>query len=142
VQINWLWGFIDKTGKIVIAPKYKYAFEFSEGLANVQKSEKYGFIDKTGKTQIKFKYEEKADFTEGLAAVKISGKYQFINKAGKLAIPTTFDEAENFDGGLAEVSIGRLTYVGTLTADNIGKINNNVKSGYIDKTGNFIWVNK
>lgn len=128
VEVDGLWGFIDKTGKIVISPQYKYAFGFSEGLANVQKNKKYGFIDKTGKIQIKFKFDETADFSEGLAAVVTNGKDQFIDKFGKIAIPIKFDQAKNFDGGLAEVSIGLPIY--------------NNKSGYIDKTGKFIWINK
>jgi hypothetical protein len=70
------WGFIDKTGKMVIPPVYYDAGEFHEGLAAVQEVEiykewneypgfyetdtrggKWGFIDKSGKTVIPFRYE-------------------------------------------------------------------------------------
>ncbi|MDE6300771.1 MAG: WG repeat-containing protein [Muribaculaceae bacterium] len=50
-----LYGFIDKTGQLVVSPKYDYAWKFSEGLALVKiESEKYNFqteyiiIDKDG----------------------------------------------------------------------------------------------
>src|SRR6266704_2133700 len=42
------WGFIDKTGKTVIALKFDWAGNFSEGLAPVQLGKKWGFINKTG----------------------------------------------------------------------------------------------
>jgi WG containing repeat len=49
------WGYIDKTGKWVIQPRFADAWAFSYGLAPVQAhsevegSDKYGYIDKTGK---------------------------------------------------------------------------------------------
>lgn len=41
VKINGSWGYIDKTGKVVIASKYKWAYPFENGIARVetQKSE-------------------------------------------------------------------------------------------------------
>ncbi len=47
------WGYIDKTGKIIIDPQYDDAWPFSEGLAAVmivdEETGKWGYIDKTGK---------------------------------------------------------------------------------------------
>ncbi|MBV9957180.1 MAG: WG repeat-containing protein, partial [Acidobacteria bacterium] len=45
-------GFIDKTGKLVIAPQFDSVESFGEGLAVVMIDRKYGFIDKTGKVVI------------------------------------------------------------------------------------------
>ena len=42
------WGYIDKTGKMVIPATFESADEFSEGLACVQKDGKYGYVDKKG----------------------------------------------------------------------------------------------
>jgi hypothetical protein len=36
ISVNEKWGFIDKTGTVIIKPKYEYAWNFSEGLAAVQ----------------------------------------------------------------------------------------------------------
>ncbi len=142
VKINELWRFIDKKGNIIIKPQYKDAYEFSEGLAYVQKNKKYGFIDKSGNLKIKFLFDEANNFSEGLALIKLKGKFQFIDKSGNFAFTQKFDDAKSFNGGLAEVSIGISNYKGVITRDNIGKIDNGVKSGYIDKTGKFIWINK
>jgi hypothetical protein len=49
VQVGGKFGFIDKTGKMVIPPKYDDAFSFSEGLALVKIGDKFRYIDKTGK---------------------------------------------------------------------------------------------
>ena len=43
------YGFIDKSGKMVIEPQFDNAEPFSEGLAQVEKDGKLGFIDKSGK---------------------------------------------------------------------------------------------
>lgn len=52
-----LYGYIDKSGKEAIPPRYKDAGNFSEGLAPVFIDGKIGFIDKTGKFAIKPKFE-------------------------------------------------------------------------------------
>lgn len=42
-------GYIDKTGREVIAPKYDDAISFQDGLAPVKLNRRWGYIDKTGK---------------------------------------------------------------------------------------------
>lgn len=46
---NGKWGYIDKTGKMVIKPQFNCARSFSEGLARVWIDGKMGYINKTGK---------------------------------------------------------------------------------------------
>ena len=57
VCLNGKWGFIDKTGKEVIALKYDFAYGFSGGLAQVELNEKHSFIDTTGREVIPLKYD-------------------------------------------------------------------------------------
>ncbi|ECH5021687.1 WG repeat-containing protein, partial [Campylobacter coli] len=52
------WGFIDKSGKIVIEPKFDGVGNFSEGLAGVELNGKWGFIDKSGKIVIEPKFDD------------------------------------------------------------------------------------
>lgn len=47
-------GYIDKTGNMVIAPQFSKAEPFKNGLARVQKHGREFFIDKQGKTVIRF----------------------------------------------------------------------------------------
>ena len=48
IRQNGKTGFIDGCGRVVIAPIYDSAFEFSEGAARVEKDMKVTFIDKSG----------------------------------------------------------------------------------------------
>ena len=64
------YGFIDKSGKVVIEPQFDWVGAFSEGLARVKKDGKYGFIDKSGKVVIEPQFDEVRAFSEGLAKVR------------------------------------------------------------------------
>ena len=78
-------GFIDKTGRVVISPKYESASPFSEGLASVRLGGKDGYIDETGRMVIAPQFDQANSFSEGVARVAINGKFGFIRRqvAGK-----------------------------------------------------------
>lgn len=109
-------GFIDKTGKIVLAaPPGTYCPEFREGLAKAMSRQprfpsrdpqwkyKVGFINKMGLYAIKPEFDAAWDFREGLAAVRVDGKWGFIDKQGEFAIRPQHDRASYFSEGLAVV---------------------------------------
>ncbi len=128
-------GYIDKTGKIVIPPQFFVAQDFSEGLATVRVEEtadsKFGYIDRSGHMAIAPRFYQAGPFTEGLAAVETSARvvgtqvvdiaWGFIDKAGVIKIPDKYDFAGNFSEGLARVAI------------KLG-----VSMGYIDRAGRMI----
>ena len=64
------YGFIDKSGKVVIEPQFDDADLFSEGLVLVEKDGKWGFIDKSGKVVIEPQFDDAEPFSEGLAKVR------------------------------------------------------------------------
>lgn len=74
------YGFIDKTGKVIIKPQLDLAHEFSEGLSCVcvgpgcsgGGKRKYGFIDTTGQYVVNPQFDSASDFSEGLAWVDVS----------------------------------------------------------------------
>jgi len=68
---NGKWGYIDKTGNIIIKPQFDRASAFSEGLAGVKIGNKHGFIDQNGIIVIEPKFDKAWHFSEGLAIVKI-----------------------------------------------------------------------
>ena len=112
------YGYIDKTGSLVVPLQYDTAFDFSEGLAGVRKNNKTGYIDKTGKVVIPLEYDSHdRRFSEGLVNVLKGGKWGYIDKSGKVAIPFQYASAEAFSNGMAAVST------------------DGAKFGYIDKTG-------
>jgi hypothetical protein len=110
-------GYIDKTGKEIVTPKYSRASDFCDGLASVALNGKWGFIDTKGRQVIPLEYEYVAScFKEGLAFVELNGKYGFIDRTGKKVIPLIYQKADNFENGKARVE-------------------QNGKTFYIDKTG-------
>lgn len=100
-------GFIDKTGRVVIAPQFKKAWGFSEGLAAVSVDRKIGFIDRTGKVVIPPTFELACGFNEGLAAVEMNGVWGFIDKKGKWVVEPRYKSVfGEFREGLAAVEVG------------------------------------
>jgi hypothetical protein len=67
------WGFIDKTGELVIPAEYDVAWEFFGGFARVgicgedENRTKWGFINKTGEIVVPLIYEYLEPFVNGLA---------------------------------------------------------------------------
>jgi len=137
------WGFVDWDGKLVIAPQFEDAGDFSDGLAPVKiRSEettwcprdasgsrsgftmKWGYIDKTGKLVIPAQFESAAPFSEGLAVIHNCEQAFFIDKTGKTVVSGNFRYASSFSGGLARIE--------TMTKDRL-------LSGYLDRTGKIVW---
>ena len=129
VEEHGKWGYIDKTGKIVISPEYYDANPFIEGLALIQPFPVLGrrairvlIIDKSGKMVGSKIYAYAQAFSEGLALVVIAGEeksgYGYIDKTGKM-VTSRYDFAKSFSEGLAAVKDGG-------------------KWGYIDKTGKMV----
>ncbi len=119
-------GYIDKSGTVVIAPQFFVAQDFAEGLAAVRVEEapdsKYGYIDRTGNMVIAPRFRQAYSFSEGLAAVETAKiEWGFIDKSGALKIPDRYQFAGKFSEGLARVAIQM-----------------GVSAGYIDSHGKMI----
>ena len=107
------YGYMDKTGRIIIHPQFYDSGHFSEGLAwiSVLRDRKwlYGFIDKTGKIVIEpqFVYQPR-DFVDGLAKVMGQKNSGFIDKAGNFRITVEYEHSDDFfsEGLLAAIIQG------------------------------------
>lgn len=79
LKVNDKWGFLDRTGKIIIEPRFDAAVgSFSEGLASVLVDGKYGFLNNTGIMIIKPQFDGVHDFSDGLAWVYRGSKSGLI----------------------------------------------------------------
>lgn len=120
VSIDKKWGFIDKTGKLVIAPQFnpwqaQFNAYFSDGLVAVNTV--------NGKIN-------------GIAGNDpSSARWGFADKSGKLLIPTQFSAnyyaPPHFSNGLAMIGSG---FIGT-TLKTLGL---RTRYGYINKTGAYV----
>src|SRR5688500_17513649 len=95
------YGYMDKTGRVVIPPQFDHAGHFSEGLAWVsvlaERKWLYGFIDKTGKMVIEPQFvHQPGDFVDGLA--KVMGQFDvgFIDRAGVFRIKVGYEQSGDF----------------------------------------------
>lgn len=121
-------GFIDKTGKEVIACQYQNYYDkdgtpfVGNGLLTVAQNDKWGLIDKTGKIVVPAQYDEalmQSDETNAeLFSVSKDNHYGFIDKNGKEVIALQYDFAYSFSDGLAAVKKdGKWQYI-----DKTGKV--------------------
>jgi hypothetical protein len=156
-----LYGYIDKTGKMVAEPKYEFAEDFSGGMGAVRIDEKWGFVDATGKLVIPATYDKVSYFSEGQCAVELDGDWGFVDRQGKLRPERLFSNARSFSQGLAAVEInGKWGYVNkdmktaiepkfdgawNFTEDR-APVRMKRRWGYIDKSGKvvikpkYLWV--
>lgn len=150
---NYKYGYIDKSGQVIVEPQFDYAYHFSEGLARIKLDDKYGYINKNGSVVIKPNFDNAENFHEGLAAVKISNKWGFVNKKGVMVIEPQFDFPNNFSDGLIPVmiegKIGYMDMMGQLIvnpqfesassfSEGLASVEVDGKVGYIDTTGQVV----
>jgi hypothetical protein len=105
VKIGPMYGYIDRTGRIVIEPRFAGAVSFSEELGKVKVNSKWGYINKAGKFVIQPQFEDCGSFSEGLAEVKTGNGWGYIDAVGNIVIKPQFSGADSFSQGLASVKI-------------------------------------
>lgn len=72
IILKYKYGYIDKTGKVVIKGDFNEPRPFSEGLAAARNEYyQWGYIDKTGKFVIKPQFDQADAFSGGIARVRI-----------------------------------------------------------------------
>lgn len=113
------WGFIDKTGTLVIDYQFDHISFFSEGYAFVGEGSgssvyaNWAVIDTTGTLQTDYIYGNDSTFSEGLAAVKIadvdtpsSSNYYFIDTKGNIIIDLdgSISQTEPFQDGVSFIT--------------------------------------
>jgi hypothetical protein len=134
------WGFIDTTGKVVIAPQFLGVGEFRQGLSVVEVSSsptgsrqdsrqdsKYGYIDRTGKLVIPATFSVAQAFNGDLAAVIPGGNADevsltgYIDRQGKMVIAPSEKLSGLYDNGSF--------------SEGLRQFKHNDRWGYVDQTG-------
>ena len=111
LSVDGKYGYMNRSGRVVVEPQWDWASEFSEGLAKIMTQDengnnsKYGYMDTTGQIVVPLQFSEAHDFSEGLAAVALGSPFGYIDKTGKMVIENRFNGASSFSEGRAGVVI-------------------------------------
>jgi len=112
------YGYVDRSGAVVIPARFLEAEAFRDGAALVRTSTGYGQIDRQGKFQIEPRFDRPFWFSDGLAVVLLRDPgYGYIDRSGRFVIEPQYNYAYNFKEGRARVQVPGRGY------------------GYIDKSG-------
>ena len=148
------WGFVDKTGKVVINPQFKSTKNFSDGKCAVQNNDgKWGYIDKEGKIVISYQFENANGFNNGKAVVVSGEKCGLIDNTGKYIINPQF-QSIFYDGDLYYIrqndKFGWCDKDGKMVINpqfddaypfgnnELAAVNSGEKWGYVDKKGKYV----
>lgn len=160
------WGFIDRTGRFRIPPRYDGAGQFSEGVAYAWYWEggrrREGVVDAGGRfTELPAANDSSFIFHDGLARFQTplgqERKYGYMDKTGRVVIPPSFHNSGHFSEGLAWVAVlrerkwlyGFIDETGKMViepqfvyqpgdfVDGLAKVMGQTAAGFIDATGRF-----
>jgi hypothetical protein len=109
VEYDGYFGFIDKSGKFVIRPKFFYARDFKEGRIFVASSfgnkiTKWAVYTKGNKFLTDFIFDNVRDYSEGFACVQKDSVWSFIDIWGDEQFNKRFKLADSFKNGLGWAS--------------------------------------
>lgn len=125
-RAEFLYGYLDSSGNIIIPPQYNYAHDFRDGKAVVGlKDGTSASIGLEGEILTTYPYEQMGPLSEGLISFrkKAQDKAGYVNETGKVIIPPRFSYAGPFENGRAIVNVSE---------------DYKNQYGLIDKTGAYI----
>ena len=123
-------GFINRSGAVVVTPKYDGVGEVHEGRIAVHAGSLGGYIDLAGKVVIEPKYEGTSSFHDSRAVVRVGDKYSLIDPSGKSIADIPYRVLGEFHQGLLRVSTNKLV-------DAAGK-KLPTKTGFVDLQGKVV----
>ena len=147
IIVNEKWGFIDKTGKVIVEPRYDFIEEFKDGYAAVFVGDKMGFIDLTGNLVIEPQFEALVfGFDDGYAIVEKDNVIFLIDTTGEIMHSTiekpedflTDEENSYFEEKWGFLENSEIHDIGTFNDGLASYQDEDRKYGYIKKNGEII----
>lgn len=108
---------VSDEGRVLLSGFSRFA-PYSEGLAAVQRDERWGFVDRYGVFHIPPKFQfigcrfcpplfpEGGEFVDGLAQVWENEKTGLIDRSGEFVVPPKYEGLQRLPGGFAFVQTG------------------------------------
>lgn len=136
VNMNGLWGYIDKAGMLKIPGSFLSAGSFKSGRAVVRDHNgRYGVIDISGEVIISPSYPSVQISVSDQILVRRGQDYYFINVADTMKWLGPFTSAEPFDDNVTVVQTGGLKYL----MDASGKyLSPGVRSIHLDRSSTLL----
>ena len=120
VYLDGKWGYLNRTGRIALLPRYDVLTGFHDGLAQVKVGDKWGYIDSLFREVIPPQFSHCHLFQGGYAGFVGPGtvRWGFIDRAGNVVIEPQFTSVQPFafyKEHLIEVghNIGKMTELST-----------------------------
>ncbi len=154
VKQDGKYGYMDRTGQVVIQPKYTQAGPFREGYALVRARGKFGYVNARGQEVIPPRFDDAWHFSGGRASVLVDGHWSVIDTTGHVlpgAVPTpvAYAESRTTLGPVRFRVNGRYGFVNaqgdTLVRpmfeqawyfkDGLARVRQDGKWGFVDSTG-------
>lgn len=140
---NGQWGFIDRSGNVMINPEYDEVGDFSEGLCLVRKGTKWGVINKSGKFIHECEYESISGFDSGVAfALKNQLPYYLYDSGKKASLAGSKFVYSPFSNGLARIRNTKTSKWGYTDTKGIVTIDSDFTSASDFKNGHAFVSNK
>ncbi len=147
-------GLIDPNGNYILEPTINRLVDFAEGRGLVRRNEKsYCYITDDRKFY-KGLFQKATGFQCGVAAIKLDGRWGLINTNGlELTLPK-FHKVGDFNNGHALIHINRMSGIAGLQGEilippeyeyiryagnDLFRIEQDNKIGYMDMTGKWVW---
>ena len=111
-----VWGYMDTTGQIIVAPEYSFAKPFTNDVGMVECDGKWGLVNRQSEVLIPCRYDD-IGFLENTdnQIIKVfikEHKYGLIDTLGQLTVRAVYDEVGSFaEGRLAVQSKNRWGFV-------------------------------
>jgi hypothetical protein len=128
------YGFINRTGAVVIKPKYDWAGDFVDGHALVQLDGKLRLIDAKGNLRFTLPAGTKSAYgaREGMVwhCSEKENLWGLLDDNGRTILKPKYDDVRQFSDGMAAVNLGaKFRFPGRMIGG---------KWGFVDKKGNLI----
>lgn len=151
-------GYIDGSGKQVLAPVFEEAHDFSEGIATLKSQAGWHLMTSDGKILDAGDFEKLDNFHDGSCLARVLTPqgyfYGFLDKSGKIAIPFQFTLAFRFADGVAPATRdgtrwGLINHTGDFVVEprfrcifdlreGLAAFKQGEKWGFMDKTGKIV----
>ena len=153
VKLNGKYGFINKSGELVVPCIFNSAHDYKDGCARVGLNNKYGLINSSGEEITKIIYDFIGGFIEGIAEVCLNNKYGFIDFNGKEIFQCKYDGCHYCYDGVVVLRLDKKYGFGDKSGnlitpfifdrvgdfhDGIATVKLNNKFGCINKKGEFV----